>query len=136
MKKLFVSVPMRGRTEEEIRKSIEKMKAIAEAYEGEPLELIQSYDPTYVPSVKNNAIAHLGKALEKLADADLLITISDVYDFPGCYIESETAYRYGIKVIKIDSEYIIKNYYSYLREIMTPKDTPVTEEAYENIKTV
>ena len=35
MKKLFVSVPMRGRTEDEIRVSIEKMKKIAEIYEGE-----------------------------------------------------------------------------------------------------
>jgi hypothetical protein len=33
MKKLFVSVPMKGRTEEEIRASIEKMKKIAEVYE-------------------------------------------------------------------------------------------------------
>ena len=130
MKKLFVSVPMKGRTEEEIRKSIEKMKAIAEAYEEEPLELIQSYDPAYVPSAKNEAIAHLGKSLEKLADADLLITIGDTYEARGCYIESETAYRYGIKVIKIDPECIIKNYYSYIREINRPTDTPVVEEAH------
>ena len=40
MKKLFVSVPMEGRTEEEIKTSIQKMKKIAEAYEREELELI------------------------------------------------------------------------------------------------
>ena len=33
MKKLFVSVPMKGRTEEEIKASIQKMKKIAEIYE-------------------------------------------------------------------------------------------------------
>ena len=43
MKKLFVSVPMKGRTEEEIKASIQKMKKIAEIYEGEELELIESY---------------------------------------------------------------------------------------------
>ena len=43
MKKLFVSVPMKGRTEEEIKASIQKMKKIAEIYEGEELELIDSY---------------------------------------------------------------------------------------------
>ena len=32
MKKLFVSVPMKGRTEEEIKASIQKMKKIAEIY--------------------------------------------------------------------------------------------------------
>ena len=43
MKKLFASVPMRGRTEEEIRESFAKMKRIAEAYEGEELELIDTW---------------------------------------------------------------------------------------------
>lgn len=43
MKKLFVSVPMKGRTETEIKASIQKMKKIAEVYEGEELELIDSY---------------------------------------------------------------------------------------------
>lgn len=42
MKKLFVSVPMKGRTEEEIKASIQKMKKIAEICEGEDLELIDS----------------------------------------------------------------------------------------------
>ena len=37
MKKLFVSLPMRGRTEAEIKDSIAKMKIIAEAYKGEEL---------------------------------------------------------------------------------------------------
>ena len=43
MKKLFVSVPMKGCTEEEIKESINKMHRIAEAYEDEKLELIDSY---------------------------------------------------------------------------------------------
>ncbi len=34
MKKLFVSVPMKGRTEGEIRESIQKMKKFAELLEG------------------------------------------------------------------------------------------------------
>lgn len=38
MKKLFVSCPMRDRTEENIRKSIEKMHRIAEAVFDEELE--------------------------------------------------------------------------------------------------
>ena len=43
MKKLFASVPMKCRTEEEIRESFAKMKRIAEAYEGEELELIDTW---------------------------------------------------------------------------------------------
>ena len=69
MKKLFVSVPMKGRTEEEIKASIQKMKKIAEIYEGEELELIDSYIDDNPPKDNNQAIWFLGKSLEKLATA-------------------------------------------------------------------
>ena len=42
MKKLFVSVPMVGRSDEAIRESISRMKKIAEAYWNEELELIDT----------------------------------------------------------------------------------------------
>lgn len=58
MKKLFVSVPMRDRTEENIRKSIEKMHKIAEATVGEELELIDSYVPENNSEAKDEAIWH------------------------------------------------------------------------------
>ena len=61
MKKLFVSVPMKGRTEEEIRKTIDKMKKIAEIFEGEELELIESYIEDNPPKDNNQAIWFLGK---------------------------------------------------------------------------
>lgn len=40
MKKLFISCPMKGRTEENIRKSMEKMHKIAEAVFEQELEVI------------------------------------------------------------------------------------------------
>ena len=73
MKKLFVSVPMKGRTEEEIKESIQKMKKIAEIYEGEELELIDSYIEDNPPKDSKEAILFLGKSLEKLAQADVFI---------------------------------------------------------------
>lgn len=61
MKKLFASVPMRGRTEEEIRESFAKMKRIAEAYEGEELELIDTWIAEGPPEGvrKNTVWAHM-----------------------------------------------------------------------------
>ena len=56
MKKLFVSVPMKGRTEEKIKASIQKMKKIAEIYEGEELELIDSYIEDNPTKDNNHAI--------------------------------------------------------------------------------
>lgn len=98
MKKLFVSVPMRGRTEEAIKASIAKMKAIAEAYEGEELELIDSYMPGNVPENTNQKIWHLGRSIERMAEADVFIGCYNVYErYPGCDIENEVARCYGLK---------------------------------------
>ena len=97
MKKLFVSVPMKGRTEEEIKASIQKMKKIAEIYEGEELELIDSYIEDNPPKDNNEAVWYLGESLKKLAQADVFVGIDDVWDWSGCYIESEVAARHERK---------------------------------------
>lgn len=110
MKKLFVSVPMKGRTEEEIKASIQKMKKIAEIYEGEELELIDSYIEDNPPKDNNEDVWYLGESLKKLAQADVFVGIDDVWNWSGCYIESEVAVRYEIKRYSIPGRYVIDNY--------------------------
>ena len=117
MKKLFVSVPMKGRTEEEIRKTIDKMKKIAEIFEGEELELIESYIEDNPPKDNNQAIWFLGESLKKLAQADVFIGISDSWDWNGCMIESDVASRYGIKKYAIPQQYVIDDYNALLRKL-------------------
>lgn len=102
MKKLFVSVPMKGRTEEEIKASIAKMHAIAEAYEGEKLELIDSFISEEPPVESIRPIWYLGKALEKLSTANIFITVDNYWNWPGCSIERNTADTYGIKCYDVD----------------------------------
>ena len=110
MKKLFISVPMKGRTEAEIRASIAKMKTIAEAYEGEELELIDSYVEDTPPANNHQAIWYLGKSLEKLSIADVFITIDDAWSWNGCQIETEVARLYGIKTYRAQSDAVVANY--------------------------
>lgn len=110
MKKLFVSVPMKGRTEEEIKASIQKMKKIAEVYEGEELELIDSYVEDNAPKNANPPVWYLGKSLEKLSEADIFIGIDDDYDWSGCYIERLTAIKYDIKLYHVQADCVINNY--------------------------
>jgi hypothetical protein len=119
MKKLFVSVPMKCRTETEIKASIAKMKAIAEAYEGEELELIDSYVEDTPPANNHQAIWYLGKSLEKLSTADIFIGIDDLRSWNGCLIEAETANRYGIKSYRVPAPVAIENYYALLTQGMT-----------------
>lgn len=110
MKKLFVSVPMNGRTEKEIKASIQKMKKIAEAYEGEELELIDSYIEGNPPKNNHQSVWYLGKSLEKLSEADIFIGIDDDFDWSGCYIERTTAIKYDIKSYHVPADCVINNY--------------------------
>lgn len=110
MKKLFVSVPMKGREEKEIRASIEKMKKIAEIYEGEELELIDSYIEHNPPKDCQQAVWYLGESLKKLSEADVFITIDDSWAWNGCQTEREVAGRYGIKTFFVHANFVIDNY--------------------------
>lgn len=121
MKKLFVSVPMKGRTEEEIKASIQKMKKIAEVYEGEELELIDSYVEGNPPKDNHQSVWYLGKSLEKLSEADIFIGIEGDYDWNGCYIERQVACRYSIKSYRVPGDLVISNH----REVCKNADVVV-----------
>lgn len=124
MKKLFVSVPMKGRTEEEIKASIQKMKKIAEIYEGEELELIDSYIEDNPPKDSKEAVWYLGESLKKLAQADIFVGINEAYDWNDCYIERDTAQRYGIKTYIVQARDIIDDYNALINKLH-----PVCNEA-------
>nr|DAP37961.1 MAG TPA: Blasticidin M [Caudoviricetes sp.] len=117
MKQLFVSVPMKGRTEEEIKASIQKMKKIAEIYEGEELELIDSYIEDNPPKDSKEAVWYLGESLKKLAQADVFIGICESYDWNGCCVEKVTAEKYGIKAYMIPVRYVIDDYSALVQKL-------------------
>lgn len=97
MKKLFISCPMKGRTETDIRQSMEKMHKIAEAVFGEELEVIPSYIEDNPPETANVAVWYLGESIKMMAAADYFVGIYDSADeFSGCAIEREVSKRYGI----------------------------------------
>lgn len=107
MKKLFVSVPMKHRTEANIKASIQKMKRIAEAIEGEELELIDSYIEEQPPEGVHTPVWYLAKSIELLAQADVFIGCEDVWLFHGCEIENRVASCYGIKSFTIHTHDIM-----------------------------
>lgn len=116
MKKLFVSVPMKGRETAAIIKSIAKMKAIAETIMDEELELIDSYIEDKPPKDNIQAVWFLGESIKKLSTADVFIGISDAYEWDGCYVEREVARRYGIMDLSVPPHYVIDNYDELMKE--------------------
>lgn len=96
MKKLFISCPMRGRTNEAIAESRERMKKIAKEIFNEELEVIDSIISDRPPVDSKESIWYLGKSLEKLAEADYFIGVDYSEYFRGCEVERGVAQRYGI----------------------------------------
>lgn len=99
MKKLFISQPMRGLTDEEILKAREEIRTKAEKTIGEPVELIQSFFEDFKP-VGNIPVAYLGKSISLLAEADVAYFGPGWREARGCKIEHEVAIQYGINTIE------------------------------------
>lgn len=97
MKKLFISQPMRGKTDEEILAVRQKAIASAEEELGEKVEVIDSFfkdAPT-----ENNPIWYLAKSLELLSTADVAYFAKGWEEARGCRIENTCAIEYGISLV-------------------------------------
>lgn len=102
MKKLFISQPMRGKTDEEILETREKAikKAIkkAEKQVGEPVEVIDSFFQSAPVGAK--PLWFLGKSLELLSNADIAYFAKGWEEARGCRIEHTCAIEYNIDCIE------------------------------------
>ena len=109
MKKLFISVPMRGRSEVNIKKSIEKMHKIAEVLFECELEVIQSYKANEDVEAKHPAVYCLGEAIKKMSQADCYIGVEvpEFFLYSGCAIENHVAKSYGIPMRTLRSEDVV-----------------------------
>lgn len=97
--KVFISQPMRDKTEKEILKerniAINKLK---DRY-GNDIEIIYSYFEDYNPDKGCIPLKYLSKSLELLADADLACFIGDWRKARGCVIEYDCAVAYRINTV-------------------------------------
>ena len=98
MKKLFISQPMRGKTDEEILAVREKAIKAAEKLIGEPVEIIDSFFQSAPVDAK--PLWFLGKSLELLSTADVAYFAPGWNDFRGCKIEHTCAVEYNIDRIE------------------------------------
>ena len=97
MKKLFISQPMRGKTNEEILMVRKKAIASAERELGEKVEVIDSFLKN--APVEANPLWFLGKAIQLLSEADVVYFAKGWEQARGCRIENNCAREYGIKLI-------------------------------------
>ena len=98
MKKLFISQPMKDKTDEEILAVRERAIKSAERALGEKVEAIDSFFQNAPHDVK--PLWYLAKSLELLSTADVAYFAKDWEQYRGCRIENECAIEYGIDVIE------------------------------------
>ena len=99
MKKLFISQPMKGKSNDEIKEERRKAIQCSEELLGEPVEIIDSFFENAPAEAK--PLWFLGKSLELLADADVAYFASGWKDARGCRIEHTCAVEYGVDCIEV-----------------------------------
>ena len=98
MKKLFISQPMNGKTDEEILRERNEAINIAKDIVGEEIEVLETFFDDLGPDIK--PLHYLAKSLEYLAEADIAYFVSGWENARGCKIEHRCAVEYGIDRIE------------------------------------
>lgn len=108
MKKLFVSLPMRGLNEKEIRKRMNYLKYLVELELKEEVILIDTFikDEPDSEEINDIGLYFLGKSIEEMAYADIAIFANGWMKARGCKVEYKAAVEYGVKILYEDRLFI------------------------------
>ena len=96
--KVFISQPMKGKTNEEIKAERRRLIGKVRALYGDDIEIIDSFFEN--APVDARPLWFLGKSLELLATADVAAFARGWRDARGCRIENICAIEYGIEVVE------------------------------------
>ena len=110
MKKLFISCPMKNRSEKDIRNTMDALHKLAEEAFNQKLEVIDSYIEDNPPKDSKQAIWYLGESLKKLSEADYFVGIdmnSSPINYNGCEIETDVAVRYQIPIYLVNAPMVL-----------------------------
>jgi hypothetical protein len=103
-KKLYISCPMKGRTEEAIRRDMDRMHKVAEIVFDQELEVIPTYVKHDPPETGNKAIWCLGESIKKMAEADYFIGVVGLTQNRGCEVEAHVAHAYEVRCTFVNAD--------------------------------
>ena len=97
MKKLFISQPMKDKTDDEILAEREKAIKLCKKYLGEDIEVIDSF----IENAPADAtpLWYLGESIKLLSQADYAFFCEGWEEARGCVIEHDCARKYDIHII-------------------------------------
>ena len=98
MKKLFISQPMKGKINVEIKKEREEAIRCAKEMMSDEVEVIDSFFENAPAEAK--PLWYLGESLKLLSTADVAFFATGWKNARGCKIEHTCAQQYGINTIE------------------------------------
>ena len=122
MKKVFVSIPLKGRSKEEIQDSLDKIKAAVEGLLDTEVEVLHQ-DVKDLPDFggdedADDNLEFLGKDIQLMADADYFATIEDNWNYRHCVLEEDIFRKY--KNATKNWEEIKDNMFKFSMNIVAP----------------
>ena len=145
MKKLFVSIPLKGRSKEEIQDSLDRIKTAVEGLLDSEVELLHQ-EPKDIPDFggeedADDNLEFLSKDIALMAEADYFATIEDNWDYRHCRLEEDIFRQYKNankgwdesreNIFKFSLNVIAPDIYKKERELMKEifkMDFPTKEE--------
>lgn len=98
MKRIFISQPMKDKTDEEIEVERNEIIESCKKEYGE-IEIIDSFFKNAPHDAK--PLWFLGKSLELLSTADVAVFARGWENYRGCKIEHECALQYGVEINEV-----------------------------------
>ena len=97
MKKVFISVPMSGRAEINVRNDIKRASETIIKLYGEDVEIVHNYD--CVAPEGAGRLWYLGEAIKQLGECDVCYFVKHWECSEGCLIEREICKVYLIDIL-------------------------------------
>lgn len=101
MTRVFISQPMRDKSNEEIKLERERCIEFVKKEVGEDIEIIDSFFENAPHDTR--PLWYLSKSLELLSTADVAVFCGDWHKYRGCQIENLCCERYDIRKMYFES---------------------------------
>lgn len=119
MTKIYISMPMRGRTDENIQKSFDKVEKLARILLDDDVAVVNPFKPRAKKSddipIRHDVQA-LGESISLLSLADRAFFVNGFYYYPGCGIERDVCSNYGIPYMVFDIDMVCPDITEILEE--------------------
>lgn len=103
--KIFISQPMKGRSDQEIIKERQELEEFAKQVFPDSKEKIEVINSFYQQApVTKNPLWYLGKSLEYLSEADAVFFAPSWGNTRGCKIELMSCLLYNIPVYEVEEK--------------------------------